>query len=286
MGQETAEEPPWTLTIRPTRGWFDLRLGQLWRYRDLILLFVRRDFVAVYKQTILGPLWFLAQPLLTTLVFTVVFGKVADLPTDGQAPILFYMAGVVCWRYFSTCLTKTSHTFVGHAHLFGKVYFPRLSIPIASVIGNLLSFAIQFLLFIGFYVWYASQGAASAPSAALLLLPLLILQMAALGLGLGIIVASLTTRYRDLAHLVGFGAQLWMYATPIVYPASMVPAAWRWILVLNPMASVVELFRYALLGKGSLDPWAISASIGSTLLVLLVGVLLFNHVEKSFTDTI
>ena len=283
---EKAADRGWDKVIRPRSGWFDVDLREIWRYRDLIALFVWRDFVAVYKQTILGPLWYLIQPLLTTLVFTVVFGHVAKLPTDGVPPFLFYLAGVVAWRYFADCLNNTSNTFVSNAHLFGKVYFPRITVPVSVVISSLIAFGIQFLLFLLFFAYYCFNGLSVHPQPALLLLPVLVLQTAALGLGFGIIVSAMTTRYRDLTHLVGFGVQLWMFATPVVYPASSIPAGWQWLLALNPMAPVVELFRHAFLGTGSTTMAAWLGSLLATAAVLVVGVLLFSRVEKTFMDTV
>ena len=274
-------------TIRPATGWFDLHLADLWRYRDLILLFVRRDFVALYKQTVLGPLWYVIQPLLTTLVFTIIFGRVARIPTDGLPPTLFYLAGLTPWNYFAGCLTKTSGTFISNANIFGKVYFPRLAVPLSVVISGLIGFAIQLALFLCFMAFYALKGTVISVSPLLILfLPLLVLQTAALGLGFGIIVSSLTTRYRDLAFLVSFGVQLWMYATPIVYPASRIPPAWLWLSYLNPMTPVVELFRYAFLGSGTVNPWKVEFSLAMTLLILFSGIVLFSRVEKSFMDTV
>ncbi|TSK08986.1 MAG: ABC transporter permease [Geobacter sp.] len=283
---EKVADKRWDKVIRPRNGWFDVDLREIWRYRDLIALFVWRDFVAVYKQTILGPLWYLIQPLLTTLVFTVIFGSVAKLPTEGIPPFLFYFSGVVAWRYFADCLNNTSNTFVGNAHLFGKVYFPRITVPVSVVISSLVAFAIQFLLLLLFFAYYRWSGAPVQPHPLLLILPLLVAQMAALGLGFGIIVSAMTTRYRDLTHLVAFGVQLWMFATPVVYPASSVPAKWQWLLVVNPMAPVVEMFRYASLGTGtvSLANWAVS--LLTTAAVLFAGVLLFSRVEKTFMDTV
>lgn len=279
--------PDWTEVIRPVSGWFDIHLGELWRYRDLIMLFVRRDFVAVYKQTVLGPLWYLIQPIMTTLVFTVIFGQVAKIPTDGIPPVLFYLAGTVVWRYFSDCLTKTSNTFVGNAHIFGKVYFPRLTVPMSVVISNLIAFAIQLLLFLGFWLYFLAADSGVRPQPGyLLLMPLLVLQMAALGLGCGIIVSSLTTKYRDLAQLVAFGVQLWMYATPIVYPMSVIPGKWQWLAALNPMAPVVETFRYAFLGAGTVNAAHLVISLISTAVILFVGIVLFSRIEKSFMDTV
>jgi len=276
----------WTSIIKPVTGWFDIHLGELWRYRDLIMLFVRRDFVAVYKQTILGPLWFLLQPLFTTIVFTVIFGKIAKIPTDGLPQVLFYLSGIVVWNYFANCLNKTSDTFVANAGIFGKVWFPRLSVPISIVISNLITFAIQFVLFLCFWVYFLLSGSTINPQPLILILPLLILQMAALGLGCGIIVSSLTTKYRDLTYLVGFGVQLWMFATPVVYPISRIPARFQWIIALNPMAPIVELFRYAFLGAGTIIPWQIGLSILNTIIILFIGIILFSRIEKSFMDTV
>jgi lipopolysaccharide transport system permease protein len=282
----SAHPPKWDKIIRPRNGWLDLHPGELWQYRDLIALFVWRDFVSIYKQTILGPLWYILQPLLTTVVFTVIFGKVARLSTDGFPPFLFYLSGVIAWKYFSDCVSSTSNTFVGNAHIFGKVYFPRLTVPVSVVISNLMSLGIQFLVFLAFFAYYWLNGEVTHPQPAVFLLPLLVLQMAALGLGFGIMVSAMTTRYRDLTHLVGFGLQLWMFATPVVYPASSLPEQWRWILVVNPMAPVVEAFRSAFLGTGSIDLEGVSISLATTVAVLLLGVVLFNKVEKSFMDTV
>jgi homopolymeric O-antigen transport system permease protein len=276
----------WTTIIRPKSGWFDLHISELWSYRDLILLFVCRDFVAVYKQTILGPLWFLLQPLFTTLVFTVIFGKIAKIPTDGVPQLLFYLSGIVVWNYFANCLTATSNTFVGNAAIFGKVYFPRLTVPLSVVISNLITFAIQFFLFLCFYFYYYLQGAALLPNPLVLMFPLLVLQMALLGLGTGIIVSSLTTKYRDLSYLVSFGIQLWMFATPVVYPSSQVPAQWRWIIALNPMAPVIEIFRYAFLGTEAPQPLQTALSVAMTLIILFGGIVLFSRIEKDFMDTV
>ncbi len=282
----THDTQQWTSVIKPVSGWFDIHLGSIWRYRDLIMLFVRRDFVAVYKQTILGPIWFLLQPLFTTLVFVVIFGKVAKLSTDGLPQVLFYLSGVVAWRYFADCLSKTSNTFVGNAGIFGKVWFPRLTVPISIVISNLITFGIQFVLFLGFWVFFYIKGADISPKPLILLLPLLIVQMAALGLGLGIIASSLTTKYRDLTQLIGFGVQLWMYATPIVYPTSLIPEKWQWLIALNPMAPIIETFRYAFLGAGTIYPWQMGLSMGTTIIILIIGIILFSRIEKNFMDTV
>jgi lipopolysaccharide transport system permease protein len=282
----SVSEAGWTLTIRPKTGWFDLHLADLWRYRDLVTLFVRRDFVAQYKQTILGPLWFIIQPLLTTLTFTVIFGNVAKLSTDGLPAILFYMSGITAWSYFSECLTKTSETFSANAGIFGKVYFPRLAVPLSIVLSNLIKFAIQLGLFLGFYFYFLARGTAIHPTSALLLLPLLILLMAALGLGSGIIVSSMTTRYRDLRFLVQFGVTLLMYSTPVIIPLSKLPDQYRWIMLANPMTSIIETFRYAFLGTGTFSWLQLGYTAGATTVILAAGVLLFNHVEKTFMDTV
>jgi lipopolysaccharide transport system permease protein len=280
------KEENWTTIIRPKSAWFDINLLELWKYRDLILLFARRDFVSVYKQTILGPIWFLLQPLFTTIVFTVIFGKVAKIPTDGLPQVIFYMCGIVTWQYFASCLTKTSDTFVVNAAIFGKIYFPRLAVPVSIVIINLLTFAIQFILFLVLLAFFYFKGSTIHPNRWMLITPFLLIQMAALGLGSGILVSSLTTKYRDMTFVVGFGIQLWMYATPIVYPMSQIPEKWQWIYALNPMAAIVETFRYAFLGAGTIRLWQFGISLGITLLILFTGIMLFSRIEKSFMDTV
>lgn len=277
---------PWDLIIRPKTRWFDLHLGDLWRYRDLIMIFVWRDFVSTYKQTILGPLWHLITPIITTLIFTVIFNRIAEIPTDGLPPFLFYLCGLTAWNYFADCLNRTSGTFITNAGIFGKVYFPRLTVPLSVVISNLVKFGIQFALFMGFMIFFGSRGSDIHPNLFILLTPYLLLLMASLGLGSGIIVSSLTTRYRDLQVLVGFGVQLLMYATPIVYPLSSVPERYRWLLLANPMTPVIETFRYAYLGNGTFTLAHLSYSTGATVLILFLGILLFNHVEKTFMDTV
>jgi len=281
-----AGDKDWTLVIRPQRRWLDLRLGDLWQARELIAIFVWRDFVSVYKQTILGPLWHIIQPVLTTVVFTVIFGRVARLPTDGLPPFLFYLSGTVIWGYFAGCLTGTSNTFTANAGLFGKVYFPRLAVPLSVLISRLVSFAIQFGVFLAFLVYFWLAGAAVQPNAAILLLPLLLLIMAGLGLGFGVIVSALTTRYRDLQQLVGFGVQLLMYATPVIYPASFVPERYRLLIQANPMTPVVEAFRYAFLGAGAISVTGLAYSVTAMLALLCVGLILFNRVEQTFIDTV
>jgi lipopolysaccharide transport system permease protein len=283
---KTTEQENWSLVIRPQRAWWDLRLGELWRYRDLVWLFVWRDFVAYYKQTILGPLWYLIQPILTTVVFTVIFGDIAQLSTDGLPPFLFYLAGNTVWTYFSSCLTSTSNTFSGNAGLFGKVYFPRLAMPVSIVISQIISFGIRMLVFVGFLVYFIVSGSEVKLTWWALSLPILLFIMAGLGLGLGIIISSLTTKYRDLQQLVGFGAQLLMYATPVIYPLSTIDRQWRLLILANPMTPVVEVFRLAFLGTSAMSPIYLFYSISFMFIVLLIGVLIFNRVEASFMDTV
>lgn len=286
MKADSLQEEQWSLVIRPQRGWFDLRLHELWRARELIMLFVWRDFVSVYKQTILGPLWYIIQPMLTTLTFTVIFGRIAALSTDNLPDFLFYMSGTVIWGYFAACLTKTSETFVANAGLFGKVYFPRLAVPISILISNLVAFGIQFLFFIGFAIYFWATGSPIDPNFVIFLLPVLLIVMAGLGLGLGIIVSALTTRYRDLRYLVTFGVQLFMYATPVVYPLSTVSGNFRTLILLNPLTSIVETFRYAFLGAGSFNPLYLLYSFVFMLVTVIAGMLLFNRVEATFMDTV
>ncbi|MDR3574624.1 MAG: ABC transporter permease [Anaerolineaceae bacterium] len=282
----SSEQKDWDLIIRPQRNLLDLRLGELWRYRDLVMLFVRRDFVSVYKQTILGPLWFLIQPLLTTIIFTVIFGNIAKLPTDGLPQFLFYMSGTVIWTYFSDCLTKTSGTFANNANLFGKVYFPRLAVPVSILISSLITFLIQFAFFLAFMLFFILQGTAIHPNLWILFSPVLIFMMAGLGLGFGIIVSALTNKYRDLRFLVQFGVQLLMYATPVIYSASSIPARYRTLIAANPMTSIVETFRYAFLGAGSVNPGQLIYSFAFTIIIVIIGVVIFNRVEATFMDTV
>jgi lipopolysaccharide transport system permease protein len=283
----TTELEQWDMVIRPQRNLLDLRLGELLRYRDLILLFVRRDFVAVYKQTILGPLWYLIQPLLTTITFTIIFGRIASLPTDELPQFLFYMSGTVVWSYFAACLTKTSETFVQNAHLFGKVYFPRLAVPVSILISNLITFVIQFALFLVFVGYFLLRGTNIQVNWLWIgLSPILILMMAGLGLGFGIIVSSLTTKYRDLRFLVQFGVQLLMYATPVIYPVSSIPERFQWIILANPMTPIVEAFRFAFLGAGTVNTGQLLYSFGIMLVVVFLGSVIFNRVEQTFMDTV
>ncbi len=279
-------ESDWTLEIKPVSGWFNFHLKDVWRYRDLLFMFVRRDFVSVYKQTILGPFWFFLQPVLTTITFTIVFGNIAKIPTDGIPPILFYMSGIVCWGYFADCLTRTSSTFIANANIFGKVYFPRLVSPLSNIISLLMKFGIQMLLLVGFLIYFKLNGSTVNPNIYILLTPFLILLMAGLGLGFGIIVSSLTTKYRDLSFLVGFGVQLLMYATPVIYPLSAAPEKYRWIILANPMTAIIDTFRFAYLGAGTFNPGNLIYSSVFMLIVMAIGIVIFNRVEKTFMDTV
>ena len=283
---ETTDENNWSLIIRPQRAWWDLHLSDLWHYRDLVWLFVWRDFVAYYKQTILGPLWYLIQPVMTTVVFTIIFGNIAQLSTDGLPPFLFYLAGNTVWTYFSASLTNTSNTFTSNAGLFGKVYFPRLTMPLSIVISQIISFGIRFFVFLGFLIYFMVSGADVTPNWWILTLPVLLFIMAGLGLGLGIIISSLTTKYRDLQQLVTFGVQLLMYGTPVIYPLSSIDNTWRWLILANPMTPVVEVFRLAFLGTSALSPVYLLYSIAFVFVVLLIGILIFNRVENTFMDTV
>jgi len=277
----------WDLIIEPKTSLFDLRLKEVWKYRDLLVLFVRRDFVAAYKQTILGPVWHFIQPIFTTIMFTLVFGKIAGIPTDGIPSVLFYMSGITIWNYFSACLTSTSNTFLSNAGIFGKVYFPRLISPLSTVTSNLVKFGIQFLLLLAFMIYFGIADGNFHFGVSWLLIPVLVIMMAMMGLGLGIIISSMTTKYRDLNILLGFGVQLLMYATPVAYPMSFLKsksyAAWiQW----NPLSPIVEMFRYSLFGEGTFDGWHLLYSFGFIVIVLFIGLLMFNKVEKTFMDTV
>lgn len=287
----TRRNGQWDTVIRPRKGWFDVDLKGVIQYRDLIRMFVKRNFTIMYRQTILGPAWVVIQPLLTTLIFTVVFGNIAGLPTDGLPKFLFYMAGNICWHFFSQCLVATSNTFVQNRNLLGKVYFPRLCMPISTVLSELINFFVQFALFLIFVVYYAVQpDSAVNPNWRLILLtPLLLLQLGLLGLGFGIIVAALTTKYRDLAMLVTFGTQLWMYATPVTYSSSMIADKFPHLMglyMLNPITPIIELFRAAFLGVSEYSLHYNLISVGVTALVVALGVILFSHTEKTFMDTV
>ena len=275
--------------ITPKRNLFDINLKEIWQYKDLLFLFVKRDFVATYKQTVLGPLWFIIQPLFTTIIFTIIFGNLASIPTDNLPPILFYMCGITCWNYFSECLTKTSNTFTVNSNIFGKVYFPRLIIPLSIVISNLFKFTIQFLLFTIFLIFYYFNDAEIYPNGTIIILPFLLLLMAGLGLGFGILISSLTTKYRDFQFLVSFGIQLFMYATPVVYPLSLAQeklGKYHWLASLNPMSSIIETMKYSFLGQGNFSNIHLLYSLIFMIILLFVGVITFNKVEQNFMDTV
>ena len=276
------------MIITSERGWFELHLDEIWQYRDLLWIFVKRDFTTFYKQTILGPLWFFIQPLISTIVFTIIFNRVAGISTDGIPPFLFYMSGIIAWNYFASCLTSTSGTFTTNASLFGKVYFPRIIVPLSTVVSGLSRFGVQLIMFFGFYFYYRYVGNQHINSSfqTLLLIPIMIVQMAMLGQGIGMIISSLTTKYRDLSILVSFGTQLLMYASPIVYPLSVVPENYRFIILANPMTPIIEGFRQALLGKGYLDLNLFLYSLFITIITFFLGFLVFNRVEKTFIDTV
>ena len=276
----------WRLVIRPHAGWFDLHLNDLWTYRDLVMMFVRRDFVAQFKQTILGPAWFVLQPLLTTVVFVVVFGIIAQLSTDGIPKTLFYLSGNVIWMYFSSILTATSNTFIGNAQLFGKVYFPRLAVPLSLVLSNGLKFGLQFVFFLLFLLGFALKGVSIHFTPYLALFPLLVLIMAGQALGLGILFSSMTTKYRDLRFLLEFGVRLLMYATPVIFPLASIPGKWRWVLLANPMTPIIETFRLGFLGRGTFSWLHFSYSAVFAVLSVLVGAAVFNRVERTFMDTV
>lgn len=282
----TEEKQRYLIHITSKPRWYDLKLREIGQYRDLIFLFVRRNFTTRYKQTVLGPAWLILAPLINTVISTFVFGTIAKIPSDGVPYFLFYLCGSTAWSYFAGCLNNTSATFTGNAGIFGKVYFPRLVTPISNVITGFFDFLIQFGMFAAFWVYFRIGGVQIAVTWAAALIPLLMLQMAALGLGCGIIISSLTTKYRDLSVLVGFGVQLWMYVTPLIYSESSLSAGLRAVSMLNPMAPVLEIFRFALLGTGEIAFGYWGLSLGVTAVVLFLGVILFNRVEKTFMDTV
>jgi lipopolysaccharide transport system permease protein len=280
------EQEHWDLVIKPHSKWYDLRLKEILRYKDLLFLFVRRDFVSIYKQTILGPLWFFIQPIITAITFTVIFGNLAKISTDGLPQILFYMCGITLWNYFSDTLTKTSDTFSANANIFGKVYFPRMIMPLSVVVSNLIKLGIQFLLFLGIWIYYLIQTDLIHPNKMLVLIPFLIILIGFMALSFGIIISSLTTKYRDLKFLVTFGIQLMMYASPIVYPLSIVPEKYKWIIIANPVTSIIETFKYAFLGVGEFSWLYLGYSTLFTIVLFMIGLVIFHRVEKSFMDTV
>ncbi len=281
----TDPQQTWTETIEPQHSLFDLRLKEVWRYKDLIYMFVRRDFVSEFKQTILGPIWFFINPIFTTLVYVVVFGNIAGLSTDGAPKVLFYLAGVTLWNYFSNCLTRTASVFRDNASIFGKVYFPRLVMPLTIVISNLMKFGVQFLLFICFLIYYMVQGQVQ-PNWWALATPLIIILMAAFALGTGMIFSSLTTKYRDLQMLLGFGISLYMYATPVIYPLSSLSGIWKTLAMYNPLTGIFECFKYGWLGTGDFTVSMLLISSAIIFSLLAIGTIIFNKVEKGFMDTV
>jgi lipopolysaccharide transport system permease protein len=275
----------WTETIESNHSLFDLKLKQVWKYKDLVYMFVKRDFVAEFKQTVLGPIWFFINPIFTTLVYVVVFGNIAGLSTDGAPKVLFYLAGVTLWNYFSTCLTRTSSVFRDNANIFGKVYFPRLVMPLTIVFSNLMKFGVQFLLFLAFLIYYIIIGEAQ-PNIWVLATPLIIILMAAFALGTGMIFSSLTTKYRDLQMLLGFGISLFMYATPVIYPLSSLTGIWKKIALYNPLTGIFECFKYGWLGVGDFSVGMLITSSVIIFAILAIGTLIFTKVEKSFMDSV
>lgn len=282
----TIPHQQWTKVIEPRHSLLQVNWKEIWQYRDLIYLLVKRDFTAQYKQTILGPAWFLIQPLFSSAMFTLVFSRIANLSTDRIPPFLFYMCGLVAWGYFADCLNKSAGTFSSNASIFSKVYFPRLTVPIANAITNLFTFGIQFGLFLLIWSIVMIKGAPVHPQWAVLALPFLLLEMALLGIGVGCFISSFTTRYKDFALLVGFGVQLWMYASCVFYPLSSVPEQWRWAVALNPMVPIIEGFRYAFLGAGIVERSQLIIGFGMSCLIFMGGVMVFRHVERTFSDTI
>ena len=280
------ETEKWTTVIKPKTKLWDIDFKELIRYRDLWRMFVKRDIVTQYKQTILGPLWFFINPIITTVMYMIVFGGIAGLPTDGLPQPLFYLSGICVWNYFSTCLLKTSSTFKDNESIFGKVYFPRLIMPASTVTSSLYIFGIQLLLFIAVYIYYVIAGVHAAPNIYILLIPVLVLMLAGLSLGFGIITSSMTTKYRDLSILFTFIVQIWMYASPIIYPLSVMTPKQQWIAALNPVTSIVETFRYATLGTGTFNWGHLGYSFAFMCVVLGFGIVVFNKVQRSFMDTV
>lgn len=281
--KDTEEE--WDHVIQSQTSLFDLRLNEVWHYRDLLFLFVRRDFVTVYKQTILGPLWFFIQPILTTITFTIIFGNVAQLSTDGAPKLVFYMAGITLWNYFSTCLTAVSGVFNANAGIFGKVYFPRLIMPLTIVISNLMKFLVQFVMFLVFVFYFYFQGQIQ-PNFWILLTPIVIVLMAIISMGIGLILSSMTTKYKDLTMLIGFGIQLFMYATPVIYPSSSIPEGYQWLIQANPLSGLFDYMRFAYLGVGDFSMNSLLYPACFAFGIMAIGIVVFNKVQKSFMDTV
>jgi len=289
MNDTKNRDQDWLFEITPKNKFFSLNLKEVWQYRDLLMLFVKRDVVTVYKQTILGPLWYLIQPLFTSITFTIIFNKVAGIETGVVPPFLFNLAGIMVWNYFTACLTDTSDTFKKNAAIFGKVYFPRVIMPISTVISNLLKFGIQFLIFVAFYIFYYLQGAAISLDASLMFFPLLIALMGILGLGLGMLISAMVTKYRDLSYLIGFGVQLLMYLSAVMYPMALIKDKmpdYAWLVQYNPLAYIIETTRFMLLGVGDVSVWGLVYTVGVTFGLFFMGLLVFNKTEKSFIDTV
>ena len=286
MTNTSTASTEWDMEIKPHDNLFNLHLKDVWNYRDLLLLLVRRDFVSFYKQTIFGPVWLFVQPIFTTITFTIIFSKLAKISTEDIPAPLFYLTGNIAWNYFSDCLNKSSSVFRDNASIFGKVYFPRLIMPISIVISNLVRFGIQFLLFLCMMVFFAFQGHPIHPNLYVLLFPFIILLMAILGLGLGMIISAMTTKYRDLTFLMTFGVQLLMYATPIIYPLSAAPAKYRTYISINPLSGLIETFRYGFTGKGEFFLGAFMYSVVASIVLFFLGLVVFNRVEKTFVDTV
>jgi len=280
------ESEEWDLIIEPHTSWFDLKIKDVLRYKDLMFLFVRRDVVTIYKQTILGPLWLVIQPILTALVFTVIFGRVAKISTDGLPQFLFYLSGVTLWNYFSECLKMNSDTFRKNQGIFGKVYFPRVIVPLSITISNLVKFGVQILLLTGFWIYFYFNGAGIRLNIEIILLPLLVILLALMGLGFGMIISSMTSKYRDLSFLITFGVQLFMYATPVVYPVSIVQGKFENLIWFNPLTSIIEAFKYSFLGSGTLDWGWLTYSTVFTICIFIIGLLVFNKTEKNFIDVV
>jgi lipopolysaccharide transport system permease protein len=286
---EVTAAPDYEIVIERSRSWFGLDWRELWEYRDLLRLLVRRDFLSKYKQTLLGPLWFLVQPLLTTAIFVIIFGRVAGIPTDGIPAPLFYLCSLLAWNYFAQNVTVGATTFTANASLFGKVYFPRLVVPVATVVSNLLAFALQCLPFVAFFIYYkffTAEGAAIQPDWRIVFAPLLLLQASLFSLGVSLWMSASTAKYRDLVHLNQFIVQLWMFATPVIYPLSKIPPRWEWLAWLNPMAAVVEGFRISLLGRGTLSVGTVIISVAATLLVTLTGIVAFHKAARTAVDSV
>lgn len=275
----------WDSVIESKHSLFDINFKEIWNYRDLLVLFIKRDFVTVYKQTILGPLWFFIQPLLTTITFTIIFGNVAQLSTDGAPKVVFYMAGITLWNYFSSCLSSVSSVFNSNAGIFGKVYFPRLIMPLTIVASNLMKFGVQFLLFIGFVIYFVLQNQIS-PNWFILLTPVIIVLMALIAMGIGLILSSMTTKYKDLTQLITFGVSLLMYATPVIYPSSSVPENYVWLIQLNPLVGLFDYMRFAYLGIGQFSVFSLIYPSIFAVIILFLGILVFNKTQKTFMDTV